>query len=150
MEASDLIDAFCEKVGVPPNANDDGTLLFESDDKLFWIHVLPEIDSVALVGDLGEAAPGPKEPLYRTMLEAQYLFASTFGSTISINPDNGRFMLCRVFSCKGLEVEQFIAAAEQFLSAQDSWFQIVRDYQPGLASSPDPAKDPGFDSMLAV
>ena len=149
MRASEIIGAFCRAVGVPAQTGKDGTLSFDSDGMMLWIHVLDEIDSIVLVGDLGEAAPGRLEKLYRAILEAQHLFKGTFGATVSVNPETGRFSLCKAFSCRGLEPERFIAEAEHFLSIQESWRKIIRDYHPAAAEA-DSGEAIGGMGMLRV
>lgn len=45
--------------------------------------------------DLGEVPPESREALYKTLLEANDLFAGTLGATLSLNPANGRVRLQR-------------------------------------------------------
>ncbi|MBR4251540.1 MAG: type III secretion system chaperone [Kiritimatiellae bacterium] len=46
-------------------------------------------------GRPGRAPPEGREALYKTLLEANDLFAGTLGATLSLNPANGRIRLQR-------------------------------------------------------
>ena len=131
MDASEIIAAFGEKLGIELKLDEDGVCMFEADGMIVTIHNLREIDVIAITGDLGEPPPWNLENLYRSMLEANYLFKDTSGATISFNPESGRFALCRALPCKMLDSESFFAAAERFVSTLEVWTRLVRDYRGG-------------------
>ncbi len=129
MEASEIIKAFCEKVGVEFEPDADGTVTLDVDGATVTINDLREINAVALVGDLGEPPPERLDALYKLMLEANHLFGGTAGATISCNPKTGHFALCRVLPCVALDSDFFYAEAERFVSTLESWTKIVRDFR---------------------
>ncbi len=129
MDASEIIATFCQKLGLDPGSGDEGAWSFEMDGMFITIYRLPEIGSLAITGELCEPPRGGLEKLYRTMLEAQYLFRETAGAAISLHPETGRFVLCRTMSCHGLEADDFFAGVERFISAMEAWTRIVRDYR---------------------
>ena len=151
MEATDLIKVFGEKTGIGLEFDADNVCSFEADGMIVTIHNLREIDTIAITGDLGEPPPWNMESLYRSMLEANYLFKDTFGATISFNAESGRFALCRALSCKALDGELFFFAVERFVSTLEIWARIVRDYR-GDAPKNDGEKIPvpGAEGFLRV
>ena len=143
MDAYEIIAAFGEKLGIELKLNEDGVCMFEADGMTMTIHNLREIDTIVIMGDLGDPPPWNLENLYRNMLEANYHFRDTSGATISFNPETGRFILCRALPCKALDGESFFAAAERFVSTLEIWGRIIRDYRGG-APKDDGEKIPGL------
>ena len=143
MDASEIIAAFGEKLGIELKLDEDGVCMFEADGMIVTIHNLREIDVIAITGDLGEPPPWNLENLYRSMLEANYLFKDTSGATISFNPETSRFALCRALPCTALDGESFFAAVERFVSTLEIWARIIRDYR-SSAPKDDGEKIPGF------
>ena len=137
MDSLEIIKAFGEKVGIGFEPGADGSCAFEADGLLVTISDLHEIDSIALVGDLGEPPPERLESLYKTLLEANHLFGGTAGATVSCDPETGRLALCRVLPCKMLDSDSFYAEAERFVSTLENWAKIIRDFR---------AAPPGGDS----
>ncbi|MBR5733996.1 MAG: type III secretion system chaperone [Desulfovibrionaceae bacterium] len=133
MDASEIIKAFGAKLGIGLEFDADNVCSFEADGLSVTIHNLREIDTIAITGDLGDPPPWSLEDLYRTMLEANYLFRDTSGASLSFNPESGRFALCRAMPCKALDGESFFSEAERFVSTLEMWARIVRDYR---AASP--------------
>ena len=151
MDASEIIKAFSEKVGIGLEFDADNVCSFEADGMIVTIHNLREIDTIAITGDLGEPPPWNLERLYRSMLEANYLFTGTSGATISFNAESGRFALCRALPCKALDGESFFSAVERFVSTLEIWARIIQDYRGG-APEDDGEKIPvpGAEGFLRV
>ena len=152
MEASEIIKAFCEKVGVGFEPDADGSVTLDVDGATVIINDLREINAVALVGDLGEPQPERLDALYKLMLEANHLFGGTAGATISCNPKTGHFALCRVLPCVALDGDFFFAEAERFVSTLESWTKIVREFRdaPPTDDSPMMASDAGSSGFITV
>ena len=129
METSELIKSFGTKIGIPLEPNDDGIYYFDADGLLISIIELPELDSIALDGDLGEPPPEGLEALYKAMLEANHLFHETNGATFSRNPENGRFELCKILSSRLMDTDSFYAEVERFVNLQEAWAKIIKNYR---------------------
>ena len=143
MDASEIIGALGAKLGIGLEFDDGDVCSFEADGMIVTIHNLREIDTIAITGDLGEPPPWNLETLYRSMLEANYLFKDTSGATISFNPETGRFALCRTLPCKALDDDVFFAAVERFVNTLEIWARIVKNYRGG-APKDDEEKIPAF------
>ena len=129
MEGSESIKLFCEKTGIGFEPDADGSLAFEADGLRVTISELHELDAIALVGDLGEPPPERLEGLYKALLGANYMFGGTMGSTIALNPDDGRITLCRAMPTSALDVDQLCSQLEHFLNTAETWRKIVSDYR---------------------
>ena len=147
MEATELIKSFCEAVGIGYEPDADGTCTFDADGLEVSLVNLPELDAVALVGDLGEPPPERLEGLYKAMLEANHLFHGTAGATISLNSETGHFALCRPLLCKLMTAESFYKEVEGFLSTLETWTKLIANYREA-AASPDHAAEMDFSSGL--
>ena len=148
MESFELIKKFGEKIGVNISSDDDNIYTFEVDEMIISFHILPELDSIVLTGDIGEPPPENLENLYKVMLEAQYLFNGTAGATISLNAENNRFSLCKALSCKIMDGDSLYEEAEHFVNTLEVWAKLVKDYR-GVASKAEEVKAddaPQFDA----
>lgn len=129
MESLEIIKKFGKKIGIDIAPSDEGVYMFEVDQMLVAFHVIPELDTIVLTGDIGEPPPEKLENLYKTMLQAQYLFQNTYGATISLNPETNRFMLCKALSCKILDDDSFFGETEQFINTLDVWVKLVKNFR---------------------
>ncbi len=149
MESTELITALGEKLGIELVPDEDGACAFEADGLAVTVNSLPELDAVALSGDLGDPPPVGLENLYKAMLEAQHLFRDTHGATISRDPETGRFALCRSLSCKALDPDSFFTETEQFVNTLEFWAKIIRDYRGAMDSLPEaPAADAASEHVF--
>ena len=123
-----LINAFCERLGIQSEANDEGIYAFEVDAFEFAIHDLSEQRRVALVGDLGAMPEVNLEGLFRLMLEAQHCFRETEGAVFSIDRERDRLTLNRMLACAELDDEAFFNEVERFVNQLEAWTSIIRDY----------------------
>ena len=137
MEINDILKSFSEKIGMEIVPSDDGVYMFEVDEMIITFHVLPELDEIVLTGDIGEPPPERLENLYKTILEAQYLFKATFGATISLNEENNRFTLCKALPCKLLDGDSFFNEAEQFINTLEVWVKLVKNYRDSASKEED-------------
>lgn len=129
MESLEIIKKFGKKIGIDIEPSDEGVYMFEVDQMLVTFHVMPELDTIVLTGDIGEPPPEKLENLYKTMLQAQYLFQNTYGATISLNPETNRFVLCKALSCKILDDDSFFGETEQFINTLDVWVKLVKNFR---------------------
>ena len=123
-----LINAFCERLGIQSEANDEGIYAFAVDAFEFAIYDLSEQCRVALVGDLGAMPEVNPEGLFRLMLEAQHCFRETEGAVFSIDRERDRLTLNRLLSSAELDDEAFFSEVERFVNQLEVWAHIIRDY----------------------
>ena len=135
MEAKELIADIAKRIGLEYDGGD--TFSFEADGLVVAISSLPELDAVALTGDVGEPPPEHLEGLYKTLLGANHFFGGTAGATISLDPDNGRIALCRALPLVTLDGEKFYAEVERFVNTAETWAKVVSDYRGAAAEAPD-------------
>lgn len=128
MDVKALIKAFCERLGIQSEANDEGVYAFAVDAFEFAIHDLSEQHRVALVGDLGAMPSVNPEGLFRLMLEAQHCFRETEGAVFSIDRERDRLTLNRMLACAELDDEAFFNEVERFVNQLEAWTNIIRDY----------------------
>ena len=145
MDTQELISRFGEKIGISLSL-EDGACAFEADGSLITVNDLPEIGAIALSGDLGEPPPERLEALYRTLLEANHLFRETAGATISLDPDAGRFALCKSLPAALLDQDSFFGEVERFVNAVESWSRLIRDFRSAAAEA---AANDGEDAASA-
>jgi hypothetical protein len=127
-DVKELINAFCERLGIKSEANAEGVYAFEVDALEFAIHDLSEQRRVALVGDLGMIPEKHPEGLFRLMLEAQHCFRETEGAIFSIDGERDRLTLNRLLSSAELDDETFFNEVERFVNQLEAWTRIIRDY----------------------
>ena len=127
-DVKELINAFCERLGIQSEANAEGIYAFEVDAFEFAVHDLSEQRRVALVGDLGLIPEKHPEGLFRLMLEAQHCFRETEGAIFSIDGERDRLTLKRLLSLAELDDETFFNEVERFVNQLEAWAHIIRDY----------------------
>ena len=127
-DVKELINAFCERLGIKSEANAEGVYAFEVDALEFAVHDLSEQHRVALVGDLGMIPEKHPEGLFRLMLEAQHCFRETEGAIFSIDRERDRLTLNRLLSSPELDNETFFNEVERFVNQLEAWAHIIRDY----------------------
>lgn len=86
--------------------------------------------------DLGEAPPEGREALYKTLLEANDLFAGTLGATLSLNTANGRVRLQRFDDMDALRAAGVRAAFTVFADTAAVWKRFVADFRSGGNAAP--------------
>ena len=129
MEAQDLIKGLSGRLGIELDAGD--ACSFEADGMVVSMYFPQASDFLAMTCDIGEPPPERLEGLYKALLGANYMFGGTMGSTIALNPDDGRIMLCRAVPTTTLDVDQLCRQLEHFLNTAETWRKIVSDYREG-------------------
>lgn len=127
-DVKELINAFCERLGIQSEANAEGVYSFEVDALEFAVYDLSEQRRVALVGDLGLIPETHPEGLFRLMLEAQHCFRETEGAIFSVDGERNRLTLNRLLSSAELDDETFFSEVERFVNQLEAWVRIIRDY----------------------
>ena len=151
MESKELLKVLSDTIGVELAFDDDGIAAFLADGMALTLRDIPEIGAIALEGDLGVPQPVDQTALYKLMLESQHRFRDTAGATLSLDPETGHFMLCRVLVSRLFDATSFVDAVGGFLSAQEAWARIVRDYRGGeTISAPTPEEISFGGSFLKV
>ena len=150
-DVKELINAFCERLGIKSEANAEGVYAFEVDAFEFAVHDLSEQRRVALVGDLGLIPEKHPEGLFRLMLEAQHCFRETEGAIFSIDGERDRLTLNRLLSSAELDDETFFNEVERFVNQLEVWAHIIRDYNGQIERDKDqPANAEMDDSALDI
>ena len=129
MQVAELVASFGERIGIRLALDADGACSFEADGLAVTLNHFPELDALALTGDVGEPPPENLESLYKAMLEANNAFSGTAGATLSLDAATGRFSLCRALSPAALGPDAFYAAVEGFVNTLDAWHKIVANYR---------------------
>ncbi len=135
MKSTELIHNLGEKIGLALEFDADGACSFEANDMVVTLIDLPQADCIVLSGDLGEPPPEHLEALYKKILEAQFLFRDTAGATISVNPEDGHFALCRQLPCPTLEPATFLTAVKHFIHTLGTYADIVKNFRAENADS---------------
>ncbi len=138
MEIEEIIENFGEKFGLNLELDETRSCNFSVDDIAVTITILDEVDTVALIGDIGSPPEFDREKLYRLLLEANYLYNATHGATLSLNEDNGHVCLSRYLPAALLDPEKLYLEVETFINVADTWVTVMRDL--GLAGSESTAQ----------
>ena len=129
MDASETIKLFCKKIGIAYEPDKYGACSFEADGLRVTISDFMEIDSIAIVGDLGEPPPQRIECLYKMMLEGNHLLGATGGATLSLDSETGRFALCQFLPHRATDVDSLYAVTDQFVSTLEAWTKLIGDFR---------------------
>ena len=147
MDSKELIADIAKRIGLEYDGGD--TFSFEADGLVVAISSLPELDAVALTGDVGEPPPERLEGLYKTLLGANHFFGGTAGATISLDPDTGRIALCRALPLATLDGDKFYAEVERFVNTAETWAKVVVDYRGAAAMAPDKSDEDASPAFSA-
>ena len=153
MEFRELIRGVGEKLGLDMPLQGDVCVL-TVDDMQITLQALEEVGQLSVYGEIGEPPPQGLEQLLSAMLNANHLFQGTAGSTISRDPETGRFFLCRYGPLSVLTVERLVEDLENFVNVLETWRKLLLDYRPSetMAEPVQTAGPPslGGEGFLAV
>lgn len=150
MESYELIKNFGLRLGIELVQSDTGVYTFEVDGRNFVIHDLPEHNQVVIFGELGAVPPGNNEKLYRSLFEAQHMFASTAGATFSINPETESFFICKYFITTALDNDIFFTEIENFINILHTWADIIANYREDVTPITDEPSIFNNDGFITV
>lgn len=150
MDSVEIIEAFGKKLGMDLELDNSKSCSFQADDVVVSITALSEIDQIVISGDLGTPPAEQLEHLYKMMLEANHLYTSTFGATLSLNNENDHFALCKVIPCRALDNEIFYREMESFISICDTWSKVIRNYRSMVTDFPDKNMEEIFDPATFI
>jgi len=153
MEFEELIQQLGGRLGVELTVDAEHACRIGVDDMFVTIQSVEEAGVVSLYADVGEAPPQGLEELLSAMMNANYLFQGTSGATLSRNPEDGHFVICRYDSLAYLDIDGFTTRLEQFVNVLETWRKLLADYRPAekpAAAASVPEEDapgaPGFSS----
>ena len=145
MEGIELIKFFGKSIGLDLELDESMSCSFEADEFTVTLTDLPEFHAVALICDLGEPRVDNNEKLYKAMLEANYVFNSTYGATLCLNGETGHCAINKVLPCDILNNDKFMAEVEQFVNIGEFWNNVVRGYVEAADHEP-PREDASFNA----
>jgi len=150
MNYNELMSEFGKRVGLDYlTPNEDGVCeLYSSVGTITFNHV-EEADLLLMSSPICALAAAPSAEFYRTFLEANFMFAKTRGSTLSVDPATDMVMLSRFDRVEDLTVDRLVATVEAFAAAMNDW----RFWQPGSevgTGTPFSEADVDVDSILVV
>ena len=154
MESKELLDALGKRLNIELSFDRDGVCTLNVDGMIVMLSDVAETYSIGILGEIGE--PPPQQGLERlllAMLNANHCFRGTGGATLSRDPANGRFYLCRTLDVRRLDGEEFFSAIESFVNTQEMWRKLVVDFRRGGSSDVvADAERPSFgaDGFLSV
>lgn len=153
MYFKELISEFAEKLGIAGGVefDDEDRCLIEFDGMGVVIQGVDAVGAVVLLSPIGMPPPEDPAQLYKSLLEANYLFQGTSGATLSVNPDGGGINLCRQLDARALDVESLMQALDAFLNTLSAWRAFIAGYRPNAATgaaaedgTPGPALNDDF------
>ena len=130
MELNELMSAFAEKLGIEGIAVENGTCSLTIDDIPMEFTESPDGLAVVGVAVIGEPPPEKREAFYEMLLEANTQLYGTKGIALGKSPDTGEIMLIGGLPFKGLELQEFCKALDEFVSKAEEWRETVENFRP--------------------
>lgn len=97
---------------------------FEVEDIVFTVERIESDEAVLLSADfdnLPKDATG--EMIMRAMLEANHLFAGTYGASLSVDPDTMRASIQQMLWIDHLNLDEFMIRVKTFVDVATEWKQ---------------------------
>ncbi len=147
-----ILREFGAAVGIPELEPDDEqrcNMMFDDVALSFELGVGDE--SVYVYSLLGSVADDDARAAYADLLHANYAFAGTRGSTLSIDPQTGGIVLMREEQLDSLRLPRLEAIIEEFVTVAEQWMQRIANGDFG-ARNDDPAAGPSSseEGMMRV
>lgn len=133
MEFSDLVQALSERTGVELVVEDNSCSVAFDEMEVTMLE-LPELQTLCTYAEVGNPPPEKLEELLGAMLEANFQFRGTAGSTLSRDPETGSFFLCRYDALQMLDGDSFMQMLEKFVNTLETWRQLVENFRASLES----------------
>ena len=142
-----LLKEFGAAVGIPDLEPDDEqrcNMMFDDVALSFELGVGDE--SVYIYALLGAIANDDAQDAYAELLHSNYAFATTRGSTLSIDPQTGGIVLMREEQLDCLRLPRFEAIIEDFVTVAEQWMKRIAngDFKArndGTAAGPSSSED---------
>ena len=155
MSFDEMVDSVGAALGIELQVDDDVCAFAVDEQDGHYMPVLmqhiAEKGIVLVWADLGEPPPQGLELLYKTMLEANDLYAGTGGAILALSDSSGHFRLQRYDMLAALDGDRAREIIESFVSTLEKWRAVVRDYRESLpAPSAGHADAPGDGVMMSV
>ncbi|MGE0331174.1 MAG: type III secretion system chaperone [Ramlibacter sp.] len=125
--AHSLLAAYSQHAGVPGlkfSADGCARLLFE-DAVAIDLEVDPGGDRIQIYSVLGPVPAGPREQLYRRLLEGNLFGSQTGGAALSIDPVQDEVLLCRPYGLDADDAEHLAKVLEEFAGAAAHWRKLL-------------------------
>lgn len=150
MMFKELIEGLGEKMGIGGEIeiDDEGRAFLEFDGMGVVLQGVDEVNKLTFLSTVGMPPPENPARLYKTLLEANYLFEGTGGATLSINPDSGGVMLATCLDSRALTVEDLMDALDKFLDSLIAWRDFVNDYRE-IPSEEKSSEEDNFCNLTA-
>ena len=101
-------------------------------------------ESIYIYSLLGHVPDDGLEQLYAELLHANYVFADSGGSTLSVDSQSGNVVLLREERLELLRLSRLESVVEQFVNVAESWMSRLRSGGTTEAGAPrgEPASEP--------
>jgi hypothetical protein len=120
----ELINGLSEKVGVKLEVEDNETItrvMVDIDPFALIIEYIRDSEQVLIAAPVGAAPEQNAEAFYRELLQAQYLFHKTGGTTLSLDPAAQAVCLQAARDMQALTPQTFPTLIENFLHVAEVW-----------------------------
>ena len=129
MEYNELMQGFADAFGVKEMEIEDGVTALDIDGTVVAFLHEDNTDAVILAAEIGTPPPDADGHFVMTVLQANFLYRSTDGATIAINPENGAYVIQRSEPLGSLDVASLSSKVEALVNAAENWRQILHGFQ---------------------
>lgn len=147
MQFNELMTDFGKRLDLDEfQPDENGICEIDTDDFTVTFQYVPETEMVLTTGLLCELGPDPSATFFRTLLEANFMFNSTHGATVSVDPTNDCVMLARYDRLNQIDGDIFFKCVELFMQAMLEW----KDWFKAYSSAEDTAETSSPEEILRV
>ncbi len=116
MTFEDLMDNLGHSIGLDEfKPNEDGVCELISEEVTVTLQHCPEVKTVLCTAVLGEASAGEAAAVLKMMLEKNFLYVGTRGSTVAIDPKTSLIYLTRYDGLDEIDASEFTDRVTAFL-----------------------------------
>lgn len=147
-----VLEEFGAAVGIPDlRPDDEHRCNMMIDDVALSFELGVGDESMYIYSLLGVVPDGDAENVYAALLHANYVFAGTGGSTLSVDPQTGGIVLIREERLETLRPPRFEAVLEEFVDIAERWMQRIEsgDFKQEAAVTPTETVS-STDGMMRV
>lgn len=134
-----ILQEFGASIGIPDlKPDEEYRCNMQFDDVAVSFELGVDEDRMFIYALLGNAAEADTEAVYVSLLQANYIFEGTAGSTLSIDPRSGGIVLMRAERLNALRLATFEALVEDFVNVAEQWMKRIQsgDFEARAARSP--------------